>query len=245
VVHQKLWLPSALALLACAVFVPAFAAEKISTVATIGDLVTEIELEVKDFESNLADASKFKKKQNARAANVLAVLAQAVAVSDEEAPLKKSAPALRDAALALGKADSAADATKALEGVKAALAGSAGGSASAEYDWAKFMDVHNLMEEVQSRNAKLGKAIRKGTLEADSARHATVLAVLGLTLEANPPKDKQDKKDVESWKQFSKDFSTGFTGLTASIKSNDIVKVRASYSAVSKSCAGCHEKFKE
>lgn len=243
-VHQKLWLPSALAVLACAVFVPAFAVEKISSVSPMGDLVKEIESEVKDFETNLADASKFKKKQNARAAGVLAALAQAVAVSDEDAPLKKSAAALRDAALVLGKADSAADATKALEGVKAALAGTAG-SASAEYDWAKFMDVHNLMEEVQSRNAKLGKAIRKGTLEADSTRHSTVLAVLGLTLEANPPKDKQDKKDVESWKQFSKDFSKGFTDLTVSMKSNDIAKVKASYSAVSKSCAGCHEKFKE
>lgn len=241
---KKLWLPSALALLACACFVPAFAAEKISSVAPIADLVSEIEGQVKDLETNLADESKFKKKSNARAAGVLAALAQAVAQSDEDAPLKKSAADLRDAAVELSKAGSAADAKKALEGVKAALGGKSGG-AKAEYDWSKFVDVHNLMEEVQSRNAKLGKVIRKGTQDADSVRHATVLAVLGLSLEANPPKDKQDKKDVESWQQYSRDFTAGFADLSASLKAKDAAKVKASYTAVSKSCASCHEKFKE
>ncbi|MDB5385197.1 MAG: hypothetical protein JWM11_843 [Planctomycetaceae bacterium] len=241
---QKLWLPSALAMLACACFVPAFAAEKISSVAPIADLVAEIEGQVKDFETNLADDSKFKKKSNARAAGVLAALAQAVAQSDEDAPLKKSAADLRDAALELGKAGSAADAKKALEAVKAALGGKSSG-AKVEYEWSKILDLHNLMEEVQSRDPKLRKVIRKDTQDADSGRHATVLAVLGLALEANPPKDKQDKKDVESWKQFSRDFTKGFAELSVALKSKDAAKVKASYTAVGKSCASCHEKFKE
>jgi hypothetical protein len=243
-VVQKLWLPSALALLACACFVPAIAEDKLSSVAAIGDLGTEVEAQVKDFETNLADEAKFKKKGNSRAAGILAAVAQALAQSEVDSPLKKAAPGIRDAALELGKANTAADAKKALEGVKAAIAKPVDG-AKVEYDWSKFLDVHNLMEDVQSRNPKLAKVIRKDTQDADSVRHATVLAVLGLALEASPPKDKPDSADVESWKKFSRDFTTGFVALSADLKAKDAAKAKATFTAIAKSCAGCHEKFKE
>lgn len=239
---RKLWLPSALALVACAFLAPAVASDKVSAVAPIEDLITEIKAQVADFETNLADEGKFKKKANARAAGVLAALAQAVAEHDGDAPQKKTAADLRDAALALGKAENAADAKKALAALKAV--DSKPGTAKVEFGWDKFVDLHNMMEEVQSRNAKLAKVIRKGTQDADSARHATVLAVLGLTLEANPKSDLKGK-DLENWKQYSQDFTKGFTGLTAALKTKEADKAKAAFVTVGKSCAACHEKYKD
>lgn len=63
---KKMWFSSALALVAVAFFVPAHASEKVSAVAPIEDLTTEITAQIKDFETNLEDAGKFKAKSNAR-----------------------------------------------------------------------------------------------------------------------------------------------------------------------------------
>lgn len=239
---KKLWLPCALALLASAFLAPTIAAEKMSAIVPMEDLIGEIKTQMTELEANLADESKFKKKANARACGVLAALIQAVVEHDGEDNHKKTAPDLRDAILAVGKAETAADAKKAFENVK--KIDGAKPTAKAEYDWSKFVDVHNLMEEVQSRNAKLAKVIRKGTQDADSVRHSMVLAVLGVALEANPHNLK-DKKDIENWKQYSKDFATGFAGLTTALKTKEADKVKAAFSTVGKSCAACHEKYKE
>lgn len=239
---QKLWLPSALALVACAFLAPAFAGEKVTAAASAEDLTAEINAQIKDFETNLADASKFKAKANARAAGVLAALAQAVAENDGESAWKKSAADVRDAALKLGQAKTVDEAKAAVAAIKA-LEGKES-TAKVEYDWAKFLDVHELMEEVQSRNSKLARVIRKGTQDADSVRHATVMAVLGLALEANPHGLK-DKKDIENWQQYSQDFTKGFAGVSAALKAKEADKVKAAFSAVGKSCAACHEKYKD
>jgi len=241
-VVKKMWFSSALALVAVAFFVPAHASEKVSAVAPIEDLTTEITAQIKDFETNLEDAGKFKAKSNARAASVLAILAQAVAEHDGASPMKKSAADLRDAALVLAKAKTAEEATKALAAIKA-LEGKAG-TAKVDADWAKFLDVHHLMEEVQSRNAKLARVIRKGTQDEDSVRHATVMAALGLALEANT-NGLKDKKDIENWKQYSQDFTKGFTEVSAALKTKEADKVKAAFITVGKSCAACHEKYKE
>ena len=53
---QKMWLPLALTLLAGACLVPAQAAEKLSTVTPVADLVTEAETKIKDIVTQLMDS---------------------------------------------------------------------------------------------------------------------------------------------------------------------------------------------
>jgi len=246
-VVQKLWLPLALMLVAGAWLVPANAAEKLSTVTPVADLVMESEAKIKELEGLLADNDSYtknKKKGIPQAAGTLAVLAQAIAEHDEDSPMKKSAGDVRDAAIAIAKAGSLDDAKKLLDAAKAAAGGKAAG-AKAEHAWDKLVDMDSLMAEVNKRNGNLRKAFRKAPEDhAAIARDASVLAVLALVIEADTHEVK-DKADIEKWKKYSKDLQKSMTEISATLKKKDDAKGKELFVASAKSCNSCHTAIRD
>lgn len=244
---QKMWLPLALVLVASACLVPAYAAEKLSTVTPVADLVTEAETKIKDLEALLADDASYtkaKKKGVPQAAGTLAILAQAIAAHDEDSAMKKSAADVRDAAMALAKAGSFDDAKKALDAAKAAAGGKAGG-AKVEHAWEKLTDMDSLMAEVSGRNGKLRKAFRKAPEDhAAASRDASVLAVLALVIDADTHEVK-DKGDIEKWKKYSKDLQTSMTQISAALKAKDDAKGKSLFLESAKSCNSCHTEIRD
>lgn len=241
---QKMWLPLALMMVASACLVPAYAAEKLSTVAPAADLVTEVDSIIKDLDTKLADYAKNKKKGIPQAAGTLAVLAQAIAAHDEDSAMKKSAADLRDAAIAIAKSASEDDAKKGLEAAKAAAGGKAAG-AKADHAWDKLIDMDSLMAEVNARNGKLRKAFRKAPEDhAAASRDASVLAVLGVVIESDTHEVK-DKADVEKWKKYSKDLQTSMADVAKALKAKDDAGGKAKFLESAKSCNACHTEIRD
>ncbi|MDB5341447.1 MAG: hypothetical protein JWN70_7066 [Planctomycetaceae bacterium] len=244
---QKMWLPLALTMLAGACLVPAQAADKLSTVTPVADLVAEAETKIKDIEALLADNdsyTKAKKKGVPQAAGVLAVLAQSIAHHDEDSSWKKSAADIRDAAIAIAKSGSLDDAKKGLDGVKAGAGGKAGG-AKAEHAWDKLIDMDSLMAEVSARNGKLRKAFRKAPEDhAAASRDASVLAVLSIVIESDTHEVK-DKADIEKWKKYSKDLQVSMTKISAALKAKNDADGKALFLESAKSCNSCHTDIRD
>ncbi|MES2792611.1 MAG: hypothetical protein V4719_23570 [Planctomycetota bacterium] len=244
---QKMWLPLALTLLAGACLVPAQAAEKLSTVTPVADLVAEADLKIKDIEALLADDASYtkaKKKGVPQAAGTLAVLAQGIAEHDEDSAWKKSAADVRDAALVIAKSGSLADAKKGLDAAKAAVGGTAGG-AKVEHAWDKLIDMDSLMGEVSARNGKLRKAVRKAPDDHVAAsRDASVLAVLSLAIEADTH-DVKDKADIEKWKKYSKDLQESMTKISAAFKAKNDAEAKSLFTASATSCNTCHTEIRD
>lgn len=246
---QKLWLPLASTLVLSACFAPAFAAEKLSTVAPVADLEADVQAKIKDLEEKVlkdADAyTKGKKKAVPQAAGTLAVEAQAIAEHDEDSKLKKSAPDLRDAAIAIAKSSSFDEAKKALAAVKEAAGGKASG-AKVEHAWDKLIDMDSLMGEINVRNGSLRKAARKAPEDKNAvARDASVMAVLALAIEADTH-DVKDKADIAKWKSYSKELQKSMTTIAAALKAGDQNGFTAAFKeSGTKSCNPCHNEIRD
>jgi hypothetical protein len=243
-----MWLPLALTLLAGACLVPAQAADKLSTVTPVGDLVAEAELKIKEIETFLGDADSYtknKKKGIPQAAGTLAVLAQAIAQHDEASAWKASAADVRDAAITVAKAGSLEDAKKGLDAVKAGTGGKSAG-AKAEHDWAKLIDMDSLMSEVSKRNSGLRKSLRKAPEDPVAAsRDASVMAVLALAIEADTHEVK-DKADIEKWKKYSKELQTSMTKISAALKEKKDADAKALFTGeAAASCNKCHTEIRD
>lgn len=243
---QKMWLPLALTLLAGACLVPAQAADKLSTVTPVADLVAEAETKIKDLEALLSSSdsyTKAKKKGVPQGAGTLALLAQGIAQHDEDSDWKKSAADIRDGAISIAKAGSYDDAKKGLDAVKAAAGGKAGG-AKVEHAWDKLIDMDSLMSEVSARNGKFRKFFKTPKDHEAASRDASVLAMLALAIEADTHEVK-DKADIEKWKKFSKDLQTSMTKLSAAIKAKDDAGAKELFLASGKSCSACHTEIRD
>jgi hypothetical protein len=248
VLKRLLWTASVVCLAVAAVL-PAQAASpiKIGTVAPIEDFAAEAEAKVKALEEALKDETSYtaaKKKTIPEEAGILAVLAQAIAEHDGEAAWKAAAPDARDAAMALAKAGSLADAKKALEDVKAAMGGKKG-SAKLDHAWEKLTNLDTVMSEVNKRTGKLRRAVRKLPDDtAQAARDASVLALMGVVTHEDTHEVK-DKSKVDGWKKFCVDMQVDMTELSKQFKAKDAAKAKAAFEKANKSCSGCHEQYRD
>jgi hypothetical protein len=164
-VLKKILLGVSCAALSASLVIPVFAAApvKISTVAPTGDLVAEIGELLKSLEEALASNDAYlqaKATTIPTEAGVLAVLAQAVVDAEDKAGYKGSAADLRDAAKAIADSKTYDDAKQGLAAAKEANGGKKG-SAKAEHEWNKLVKLGSLMKDVNKRNGKLRRAVRK------------------------------------------------------------------------------------
>ncbi len=232
-----------------AIVLPVYAASpvKIADVAPIEDFTTEADTKVKALEEALKDQTSFdagKKKTIPEEAGILAVLAQGVAEHSADAPWKAAAPDVRDAAKAIAKAGSLADAQKALAAVKEAMGGKKG-DAKLEHAWNELTNLDAVMSEVNKRTGKLRRAVRKLPDDpAQASRDASVLALLGVVTHEDTHEVK-DKSKIAGWQKLSLDMQQDMSELSKQFKAKDQAKVKAAFDKANKSCSGCHEQYRD
>lgn len=186
--------------------------------------------------------AKFSTTTHERSARVLALLAQAIIDNDEDTPERAFAPAMRDAALTLAKAESAAEAKKILAEMKNLKASSPVPPPN-QYDLTQLADIPTLMEEIQSRSAKLGKVVRSGAKDPNAMQHAVVASVLGIAVGKHRP-ESQEQKDIDSWREHAHAVQVGFARLRVALEEANAADSKKSFERIGKSCHACHDKFK-
>ena len=131
------------------------APQKVVEIASVDDLVAEINAKVELLGQQVASAEAFamtlEKKETNQAAGVVACMAQAIVEHPDKAKAKFHAADLRDAAVSLRAAKTFEDATKLFAVVKDAHAGKSSGSAKPDAEWNKLTGLGRMMEEVNGR----------------------------------------------------------------------------------------------
>lgn len=234
-------------LLPCCAAPPA----KIAAVAPIGDVVAAVDASVKVLDEKLASSDEYNqaKKPVAIEATVIAVLAQAVADSEEKAAWQATAADVREGARAIVAAKSYDDAKKGFEALKAALGGK-GAGAKTESDWSKVMPLGKIMDGVNSRAGKMRRAVRaKSPTDAqiaESTADATVLAVLALAVHDDTHEVKSKKsEDIALWQKFSKEFQAEMSAAAGAFKKKDVTAAGDAWKKGNTACNDCHSKFRE
>lgn len=217
----------------------------VESIVSAEDLVAEIQYQVGQLKEYTADEESYakaqEKKRVAQAAGTLACIAQAL-VEHDDAPDGIAAAALRDAALSLRRPDSLETTRKALAQLDSAVAGK--GEGAAEYDWAKLINMHRMMEEMSSRHSQIRRLLRRPKDPAADSRHASTQAILGLALIADTHEVK-NKDDLPQWNEWATGYQSTMTGLAKAIRSGDKDEAKALYTKGAKSCSACHEKFRK
>ncbi len=251
---KKLSLSLALGAIGFSLLLPCYAAApaKIATVAPIADLTAQADARIKALEEALKDNEEYNKakgKTIPSEAGVLAVLAQAIAESEEKAAWQATAPDVREAALALGKAKTFDDAKKQFAAVKEAIGGKSSG-AKVDYDWGQLCKLGTVMDQISKRNNKFRRNTKKKDPTdvelAEWTGDATLSAVLALAAHDDTHEVKSKKaEDIEQWKKFAKDYQVQMTATAAALKKKDLTAAADSWKKSTASCTDCHAKFKE
>ena len=235
-----------------ACLVPVFGAApvKIKEVAPGAELVVEADAKIKALEESLADNAKYTEAKGStltRDAGVLAVLSQSILESEDKPTWKGAAADVRDGAIAIWSSKSYEEAKKGLDAVKAAAGGTAAG-AKPEAEWNKLTKLGALMKEVNARNGKLRRAVRKLPEKdeeiAQAARDASVLAVLALATHEDTHEVKVDA-DKPLWQSQSKEFGAQMTAAAAGFRAKDLAAAKKGFDAANKACNDCHKKFRD
>ena len=219
----------------------------LSKVASVDDLAAEAQAKLNELDEQLKDDAtyeKAKEKSIGQAAGVLAVLGQALAEHPEKGQALAKGADLRDAALRIDRAGSREEAAAALADAKKAAAGQSAGAAAGQHEWNKLINMHRLMEEVNARNSKIRRVLRRPQDPREDSLHAMTLAVLALVIYADTHEVKNEG-DLPAWREHSKAFQSNMTGAAAALKQNDTKKANGLFLEANKACNTCHEQFRK
>jgi hypothetical protein len=237
-----------LLVLSAALLIPAFAAApvKVAEVAPLADVAAEARAAVAALEAALADPAGFESALDSvkQAGGVLACLGQAIAEHPDNKSAGVSGPHLRDAGLAIRAAKVHADAAAGLQRAKQAVAAEAVGEAAAEHPWNKLTGMHGMMEELNARNSKIRRALRRLNNPEEDSRHASVAAVLSLAMIADTHEVK-NAADIPKWTAMAGDYQKTMTALSAAIKAKELDKAKDLFAKSTEACAKCHELFRD
>lgn len=177
-----------------------------------------------------------------QAASVIAIVAQALAEHTSDSPLKKNAPALREAAKELAEADSQEDATHDFEQVEAGIAGKlqAADAAEKQVAWDTLAEMHEYMEEMNERAALFRKQLRRPKDVAEDSRHAAIIALLALPTHADCHAD-----DQKAWEGLSITLRDEMQQAAKAMKAKNTDAATKHFNTGMAVCKSCHEKYKD
>lgn len=247
---KRFCLTLGLAMLYAGSVVPAFAAApaKVSEIITVEELVAEAKERVAKLGESVANEEAFKKaleeKSVGRDSGVLAVTAQAITEHDKGKDSGIAGPTLRDAALALRKTKSFDEAKAAVVKAQGALAGKADVTAVAEHPWAKLTGMHAMMDEIESRQQKVRRALAKPRDLPKSSQHAAVIAMLALAMEEDTHEVKKPD-EIPQWKAMAKDYRDTLSKVATGMRANKPDDASNAFNGSAKICTACHEKFRD
>lgn len=224
------------------------APQKIVEIATVDDLVSEINSKVELLGQQIANAEAFVKSQEKKevnqAAGVIACMAQAIVEHPEVAKAQFKAADLRDAAIALRPAKSFDEATKLFAVVKEAHAGKSAGMAKPDAEWNKLTGQGRMMEEINSRSATIRRSLRRLQKPEETARDCTTLAVLALAMEIDTH-EVHDKDQLPLWKDLSVKYRTEMVAMAKAVRAKDTAKATEHFTAANEACNKCHEQIRD
>lgn len=215
-------------------------------IAPIADLTLEVSEQVERLAGVLTE-EKYEDAKDGdvrQAFGLLACIGQALADHDKADGVEIQGAALRDAALQYKRKASLEDAQKAFEAVKVAVAGKAEGDFSKEHPWNKLVNMHPMMEEMNDRNSKILRVLRRPRGKADEPIHATTWVVLSLAMHADTHEVKNEA-DIPKWHQFSDDFREAAIKLGEAIRAKDKDEGKKWFDKANESCDACHEVFQD
>jgi len=251
-VLKKALLSISLGAIGVSFLLPCYAAApaKIAAVAPIADIVAEADAKIKALDEALATDKSYLESKGTTIpleAGILAILAQAVAESEEKAAWQPSAADLRDAAIAVSNAKSYDEAKKGLAGIKDAAGGKAG-AAKKEAEWNKLCGLGKVMKEVNKRAGKLRRATKKKDPTAadlaEAGRDASVMAVLALVAHDDTHEVKKPE-EIKDWQKFAKEFQAQMTAASAAFKAKDMTGAGEAWKKGNTACSDCHAKFRK
>jgi len=178
-------------------------------------------------------------------AHTLVALALCLGLSDEEAPLKKSAPAIVAAAKQLSQATDYATAQAAEQALAAAVAGKA--TDGPELKWEPAASMGQLMKQVTFINARLKRGARPGPRfekqADDNAAYATTLAAIAQVVLADTHEVK-DPSQMDHWYQLNADMRDSAAAAAQALTQRDAEATHAALVKMEKSCSQCHQSFR-
>ncbi len=224
------------------------APQKIVEIATVEDLVAEINAKVELLGQQVASAEAFEKtlekKEVNQAAGVVACMAQAIVEHPDKAKAKFHAADLRDAAVLLRAAKTFDDATKLFAKVKEAHAGKSAGTAKPEAEWNKLTGLGRMMEEVNSRSATIRRGLRRLQKPDETARDCSTLAILALAMEVDTHEVK-DPAQLPLWKELSVKYRSEMVSMAKAVRAKDTAKANEHFVAANEACNKCHEQIRD
>ncbi len=217
----------------------------IKTVASITDLELEVGTQVAALEKLLADAATYEKNSPAvrQAFGVLACVGQGVADHEDVATATVQGAALRDSALMYQRTSTFAEAQAALAAVQLAQAGTSTLQAVQEFPWNKLINMHPMMEELNSRHADLIKVLKRPRGKAEEPVHATTSALLAIAMLADTHEVKNEA-DIPKWNEWATAYREQMLQVASAIRAKDGVAGREWLEKANKSCTDCHAAFR-
>lgn len=224
------------------------APQKVVEIATVNDLVAEIDAKMELLGQQIASEDAFvktlEKKEVNQAAGVVACMAQAIVEHPDKAKAKFHAADVRDAAVLLRAAKTFEDATKLFAAVKDAHAGKSAGSAKPEAEWNKLTSQGRMMEEVNTRSATIRRGLRRLQKPDETARDCTTLAILALAMEVDTHEVK-DPAQLPLWKELSVKYRLEMTAMAKAVRAKDTAKATEHFTAANEACNKCHEQIRD
>ena len=114
----------------------------------------------------------------------------------------------------------------------------------AEHPWNKLINMHRMMEEMNYRNSRLRRSLKRPRKLQEDAGHATVLTVLALAMEADTHEVKK-KEEIPLWNKMSREYSTGMSKLAKAMLEKKAEVAQEIFNGSANSCESCHEKFRD
>jgi hypothetical protein len=213
-------------------------------VATPADLTAEVVALAASIDQAVESAESFEEQRDSvkRQALQIAILAQALAEHEVDSPLKKSAPGLRNAALALARTTTVEEARQTKMRLQEALEGKLSGTPAVEAEWGKLTRAGTLMPVMKGRSEAVRRALRRPTDPELESRHAMAIAVMILAVHGDTSSVK-NPADKSAWQDISLELQGHMSRAAAAIKARDGTAADH-FRLGMEACDKCHLKFK-
>lgn len=213
-------------------------------VATVEDLTAEIQSLLTSIEEGLLSTESYRDRQQQmkRQAVQIAIFSQALADYEGDHSLKKTAPDIRDAALAVAKAGSMKESAEQVAVIKQGLEGTTAGTAVRDFDWTRLARSGAMMGAMKERSEAIRRGLRRPKDPAAESRQPLAIALMALVLHGDTHAVK-DPSDKPAWQEACLELQGHMSRAAAAIKSRDGSAVDH-FRMGMEACDKCHQKFK-
>ncbi len=224
---------------------------KVSSYAPAADLTNQLAAITARLDDLLAKPEEFddaRQSRIAKEANVAAVVALALALSDENHPLRNSAASAMAAARAIAASDNYNKSKQALGRLKAAIERTSPPPIAAEnVRWTPVAPLGLLMKEVPIINSSLKRSLQgerfKSQAKVSAAAAATLAAIAQES--ASDHSALKNPADAPKWEQFCAEMRDAAGHVNRAIHAGDSDGTAGAMKLLSQSCDRCHGAFRK